>query len=145
MAEYPRANDSFPLDARSTHTNSAAVRETSARENDAALLALDKRFEALTAELDRNQSELGREALANHVEVTLARLDPIERAIMETPAGTIVGLGVKARHTAYVLSQYWEAPIDRIDWDARAVRLLIEAICDVAHIPLLLRSLKNDD
>jgi hypothetical protein len=67
------------------------------------------------------------------IESILARLYPIEQAIMRTPACTIAALGVKARHAAYVLSQYWEAPIDRIDWDARAVRLPIEAVCDVAH------------
>jgi hypothetical protein len=33
--------------------------------------------------------------------------------------------------------EYWEASIDRIDWDARTVRLLIDAVCDVAHAPLL--------
>jgi hypothetical protein len=62
------------------------------------------------------REEVGREALTKEVEATLARLAPIERAIMEMPACTIAGLGVKARHAAYVLSQYWEAPID---WDAR--------------------------
>jgi hypothetical protein len=39
-----------------------------------------------------------------------------------------------------VLSQYWEAPIDRIDWDARAVPLLIEAVCDVARTLLPFRT-----
>src|SRR5882724_11140199 len=60
------------------------------------------------------------------------------------PACTLAGLGVKARHAANVLSQYWETPIDQIDWDARAVRLLIEAVCDVAHTPLLLRNLRDE-
>jgi hypothetical protein len=59
----------------------------------------------------------------------LANLDPIERAITQTPAYTIGGLRVKARHAAYVVEHYWEAPVDKIDWDARVVRLLIEAIC----------------
>jgi hypothetical protein len=27
------------------------------------------------------------------------------------------------------VSHYWEAPVDHIDWDARVIRLLIEAIC----------------
>jgi hypothetical protein len=53
---------------------------------------------------------------------------------MQTPARTITGLGVKARRAAYVMSQYWEAPIDQIDWDARAVRLLIEAVCEIAGV-----------
>jgi hypothetical protein len=47
------------------------------------------------------------EAGTGQVEAILARLDPIERAIMATPARTIAGLGVKARHAAYVTSQYW--------------------------------------
>jgi hypothetical protein len=64
----------------------------------------------------------------------LASLEPIEQAIMAMPARTIVGLGVKARHAAYVISEHWDAPIDQIDWDARAVRSLIEAVCDVASI-----------
>src|ERR1700716_4554740 len=35
---------------------------------------------------------------------------------------TVAGLGVKARHAAYAVSEHWEAPIDRINWDAQAVR-----------------------
>jgi hypothetical protein len=62
----------------------------------------------------------------------LARLQPIERAIMQTPVYTITGLGVKARHAAYVMSKYWEAPADQIDCDEQVVRLLIEAICKLA-------------
>jgi hypothetical protein len=75
-------------------------------------------------------------AQAKRVEVILARLDPIERAIMAAPACTIVGLGVKARHAAYVMSQYWEEPAGKVDWEAQVVRLLIEAVCDVARTPL---------
>lgn len=55
---------------------------------------------------------------------------------MQTPACTIAGLGVKARHATYVMSQYWEEPIDRIDWDARVMRSLIEAVCRFANLPL---------
>jgi hypothetical protein len=67
-----------------------------------------------------------------HIEAALARLEPIERAIMATPAQTVVGLGVKARHAAYVISEYWAEPLEKADWDRRAVRLLIEAVCVVA-------------
>jgi len=80
------------------------------------------------------------EAHAKRVEAILARLYPIERAIMEAPAYSIVGLGVKARHAAYVMSQYWEEPTDKIDWEAQAIRLLIEAVCDVARTPLSFRT-----
>ena len=63
---------------------------------------------------------------------------------MQMSACTIAGLGVKARHAAYLMSQYWEVPMDRIDWDARAVRLLIEAVCDVARTPLPLRDVREN-
>jgi hypothetical protein len=69
------------------------------------------------------------------IEAMLANLAPIEQAIMAIPAQTIAELGVKARHAAYVMPEYWETPIDEIDWDARAVRFLIEAVCDLAHMP----------
>jgi hypothetical protein len=72
----------------------------------------------------------------------LGRLAPIERAL---PARTIAGLGVKARHDAYVMSQHWEEPVDQIDWEAKAVRLLIEAVCEVARMPLPFRTSKVDE
>jgi hypothetical protein len=145
MAEMPETGSPSRLGEPSDDIIATTLSGTSARENDAALLALEKRFDALAAKLDREPGEVGSEARTKEAEAILADLDPIERAIMETPACTIAGLGVKARHAAYVLSQYWEAPIDRIDWDARAVRLLIEAICDVAHTPLLFRNLRDNE
>jgi hypothetical protein len=72
----------------------------------------------------------------SRTEAVLARLYPVELTILATSARTIADLGVKARHAAYVLSEYWEAPINHLDWDARTVRLLIEAICNVAGTPL---------
>jgi len=70
------------------------------------------------------------------IEAALARLEPIERAIMAMPAQTVVGLGVKARHAAYVISECWAEPQETTDWNRRAVRLLIEAVCVVAGRPL---------
>jgi hypothetical protein len=70
------------------------------------------------------------------LEAALTRLAPVEQAIMATPAQTVLGLGVKARHAAYVLSEYWAEPLEKADWDRRAVRLLIEAVCLVAGRPL---------
>jgi hypothetical protein len=130
-------------------------------DDDAPLLMLEVQFNALMAELTTAQrvnrescpdqgsfvqhgvrtgvdTPADHEAETRQLEAILARLDPIERAIMTTPARTIAGLGVKARHAAHVTSQYWSEPIDKIDWEARAVRLLIEAVCNIAHAPLLL-------
>ena len=135
--------------------------------DDSALLALERQFNEVAADLVAAQrasdalaacsasrssdqcSEWPRarandETGTTQVEAILARLSPIEQAIMATPAVTIVGLGVKARHAAYVMSEYWDAPIDRIDWDARAVRLLIEAVCNVAQVRLPLCEAAGD-
>jgi hypothetical protein len=73
---------------------------------------------------------------SERLEAALARLEPIERAIIATPAQTVVGLGVKARHAAHVISDYWAEPLEKVDWDRRAVRLLIEAVCLMAGRPL---------
>lgn len=64
---------------------------------------------------------------------------------MGTSAYTMAGLGVKARHAAYVVSEYWEEPIDKIDWEGKAVRLLIEAVCELARVPLPFRNSKPDE
>ncbi|WP_316215113.1 hypothetical protein [Bradyrhizobium sp. SZCCHNR2035] len=115
---------------------------TTSTDLDAGLSALEKQFITLAAELDREPADLGErvgEYLTAEDEAVLARLDPIERAIMETPAYTVRGLSVKARHLAYVLSEYWEAPIDQIEWQGRAIRLLVEAICNIADAPLHIR------
>jgi hypothetical protein len=136
--------------------------------DDSALLTLERQFNEVAADLfavqrvrdtlvacsvsrsSESRSELLRpeyseEVRTRQVETILARLDPIERAIMATPARTIAGLGVKARHAAYVVSQCWEKPVDQIDWEAKAVRLLIEAACEVAHMPLPFRTLRVDE
>jgi uncharacterized protein DUF5615 len=51
----------------------------------------------------------------------------------------------RARHAAHVISQYWDFPIDKIDWDAQTIRLLIEAVCDFAHKPLPSHNLKGGE
>lgn len=130
--------------------NSAPVKPL---QDDFALLALDKKFRALLSEVSAVQREharaigaAGRQLPKNvlsdgattqrQIESVLGRLAPIEQAIMATPARTIAGLGIKARHAAYVVSEYWDAPVEQIDWDTRAVRLLIEAVCKAAGVSL---------
>jgi hypothetical protein len=130
-------------------------------DDDLALLALETQFNALTAELTALQSACnshqeiaccsddrpsaeevlrsGAQDLPDQdakVEAILARLYPVERAIMTTPARSIDGLGVKARHAAHVMSEYWTAPVAQIDWDAQVVRHLIESVCSLANVRL---------
>jgi hypothetical protein len=123
-------------------------------DDDAGLLALEAEFNRLVAELvaARNasaaavgsarrslvdvSSDADQENDVRKAEAILARLYPIEQAIMTTPARTIAGLGVKARHAVYVVSQYWDAPINQIDWDARTIRLLIESVCNFTGTPV---------
>jgi hypothetical protein len=119
------------------------------------LVALGSQFEALSTELAALQNgtvvtfapaaapgeELNDETAihpsAERIEAILTLLDPIERAIMTTPAASVVGLGVKARHAAHVLSHYWIDSAHTLDWDVRAVRLLIESTCSVAGVDVL--------
>jgi hypothetical protein len=125
-------------------------------EVDSPLLALGDQFNSLLAELtavrdasdastsNSFQRDLQMEASAGtnldnrtrEAEAILARLYPIELTILSTPARTLADLGIKARHAAYVMSEYWETPINQLDWDARTARLLIEAICNLAGMPL---------
>jgi hypothetical protein len=135
------------------------------QDGDACLLTLEEQFDELVRELlaaqptgielaaclhqqslrhDGERAGIDADARMKQAEAILARLYPIEQAIMQTRARTIAGLGVKARHAAYVMSQYWEEPIDKIDWEAQAMRQLIEAVCDFARTPLPFRSATND-
>jgi hypothetical protein len=136
----------------------------SPQDDDAGLLTLEERFDELVRELLairptgvelatclhqqslRHGVEAGIDAdtRMKQAEAILARLYPIEQAIMQTPARSIAGLGVKARHAAYVMSHYWEEPIHQIDWEAQAIRLLIEAVCDFARTPSPFQSVTSD-
>jgi hypothetical protein len=157
-----KMRDSRSLDGEdallgSSHSEHAAF-PAPPTNDDTGLVALETQFRCLLAELlaaqnvnaicsdgrvlVRGNLEADSSSLADpkKAEAILARLYPIERAIMATPARTIAGLGVKARHAAYVMSQYWDAPIDQIDWDARTIRLLIESVCDIAGTPVSCKS-----
>jgi hypothetical protein len=143
-------------------SSSATANAASDTDDDLALIALETQFNALTAELvalqgandtpaftccssdqtstaetlHRRVRERSDQDATRQAEAILARLYPVEQAIMATPARTIAGLGVKARHAAYVMSQYWTPPITEIDWHAKVVRLLIESVCRLANVPL---------
>jgi hypothetical protein len=136
------------------HSKSILTQGTTGGDPDAVLLALGRRFDSLSAELatlqqrdealssaairiDGFHGEEVERASLERIEAILTSLDPIERAIMAMPATTIEGLGVKARHAAHVFSNYWTETPEQLDWDARAVRLLIEAACSVAGVRLL--------
>jgi hypothetical protein len=127
--------------------------------NESALIALAEQFDTLVAELSTVQgptdgsinalqpgsqptTEAGEDSNAgvSRTEAVLARLYPVELSILATPASTTADLGVKARHAAYVLSEYWEAPVEQLDWDARTIRLLIEAICSFTGTRLPFRT-----
>jgi hypothetical protein len=125
---------------------------------DAELAALGQEFEALSAKLAelvvlqrqevvalnrvvQRSERLNGEGMISpsveRIEALLKLLEPIERAIIAMPAVSVVGLGVKARHAAHVLSHYWTDSPERLDWDAQAVRRLIESTCTVAGVALL--------
>jgi hypothetical protein len=123
------------MDSRSSIPGSIdlQVEET---DDDSNLIALGRQFEEIAAKVRNLYNSAPASDHVEVIEAMLGRLEPIERAIMATPARTVAGLGAKARHAAYVMSEYWDAPIDKIDWEARAVRLLIEAVCESAGLSL---------
>jgi hypothetical protein len=142
--------ETAPIDSSPSEANGSNM---TPGDDNTGLLALEMQINRIVAELRAAQGlktrpEAGSEPEAGdhkvEVESILARLYPVEQRIMQTPARTIAGLAVKPRHAAYVMSQHWEVPADRIDWHARAVRLLIEAVCHVAHAPLLIREDVSD-
>jgi hypothetical protein len=111
--------------------------------DDNALVALERQFNAIAAQMvayepERRLNSRGSdgEPFLAELEAILDRLDPIGSAIMGTPAQSVVGLAVKARHAAYLVSHYWSEPIERMDLHRRAVRLLIEQVCRLAGVPL---------
>ncbi|MGJ5040672.1 hypothetical protein [Bradyrhizobium sp. HKCCYLRH1062] len=144
----PSSQPSFKSQARvasgrrgADNPNIASRRATSdlanlgfkATDDDSGLIVLGKQLEEAIAKIRALYDPASPDHL-ERIETMLASLLPVEQAIIATPARTIAGLGVKARHAAYVISEHWDAPIDQIDWDARAVRSLIEAVYDVASM-----------
>jgi hypothetical protein len=115
--------DRQSFDAVTVPIGSSPSEANASADDEAGLLALEMEFNTIVAELRAAHGmkmclETGSEPEARDHEVEvesiiLARLYPVEQRIMQTPARTIAGLAVKARDAAYVMSQYWEVPIDR--------------------------------
>jgi hypothetical protein len=163
--EMPDSQSSDRANAPVGSPPSEVTAPASPQDGDAGLLTLEEQFDELVRELlaahptgielatclhqpslrhDVEPVDIDADTGMKQAEAILARLYPIEQAIMQTRARTIAGLGVKARHAAYVMSQYWEEPIDKIDWEAQAIRQLIEAVCDFARTALPFRSETSD-
>ncbi|WP_316171401.1 MULTISPECIES: hypothetical protein [unclassified Bradyrhizobium] len=137
-----RVGDDKGLLALGAQLDDLVAQLLAAQEANGELVASSDRLPAAPGHVSAGSKEnaaVSEMTQAKYVEAILERLYPVERAIMAAPASSIVDLGVKARHAAYVMSQYWEEPTDKIDWEAQAVRLLIEAVCDVARTPLPFR------
>ncbi|MGJ5084427.1 hypothetical protein ACQR06_02755 [Bradyrhizobium sp. HKCCYLRH1065] len=107
-----------------------------ANADDSDLISLGRQLEETMAKIRTMYDPASPDHHIEQIESMLAGVAPVQEAIMATPARTVAGLGVKARHAAYVMSRFWEAPIDQIDLEDRAIRLLIEAICAMANMPL---------
>jgi hypothetical protein len=72
---------------------------------DTILIELGEQFDAIVAEVEVLYRQTEPDGSVEGLEATLARLEPIEHAIMAMTAQTLAGLGVKARHAAYVISE----------------------------------------
>jgi hypothetical protein len=153
---FPSLNEaqtSSPADPRGGDCASAS-RPWSARlvdlrievtDDDSNLIVLGKKLEEAVIKIQKLYDPACPYGHIELIEARLVSLARIEQAIMAIPAPTIASLGVKARHVAYVISKNWDARIEQIDWDARAVRSLIEAVCDVASIPFSFEPNLNED
>jgi hypothetical protein len=119
--------------------------------DDAALVALGQQFEALTAKIRTvEQRYISRVAkrrggdpeakAAQMIEALSSRLSSVEKAILAAPTPSLIGLGVKARLAADVVSDYWGRPLDNLPREARAVRCLIEGVCRAAGLALPVQS-----
>ena len=145
----PQTRSSSPSDLRGGDNASKAPRPSlpgpvdfrmEATDDDSDLIVLGKQFEDTVTRIRALYDPASPDDHLDLIEAMLVSLEPIEQAIMAIPARTIAGLGVKARHAAHVMSEHWDAPIGQIDWDARAVRFLIEAVCNMARTPLSFES-----
>jgi hypothetical protein len=104
------------------------------RRDDDKLLALGRQFDVALAKLLSLQ--MSDADAIGRIEQCLAGMEPIERAILAIPADGMAGVAIKARVAAHVVSNYWDVPLDHLDLDARAFRLLVEAVCSVAGVSL---------
>jgi len=72
------------------------------------LLALGRQFDAALAKLSSLQMDGADDTDATErIEAFLARMEPIERAIMVIAADGMAGVAVKARVAAHIVSNYW--------------------------------------
>jgi hypothetical protein len=104
------------------------------RRDDAELRVLGQQFDAAIRRL--GSLETNEAAPISRIEAFLASMEPLERAILAMPADGMAGIAVKARVAAHIVSNYWDVPLDRLDLDARAFRLLVEAVCNAAGVSL---------
>lgn len=63
------------------------------------------------------------------------RTDKLMRAIWDTPAHDLAGLGIKAKAAVLACNHYWDTPFAELDWEVKGSRALIEAVLDVAGLP----------
>jgi hypothetical protein len=121
-------------------------------DRDRALKTLEGQFNAIAAEmLAYERAYLARVAaeqragtrdtdsqlnsLLVELESILDRMDPIGRAILATMPSTVEGLAIQARYAAFLLSHYWDEPVDKMELHKKAIRILIEHVCRLAEVP----------
>jgi hypothetical protein len=115
--------------------------------DDAALVALGRQFETLTANIRVvEQNYISRVAkiggddpeaeAVQLIEALSSRLSSVEKEILAARTPNLIGLGVKARLAAEAVSDYWGQPLDNLPREARAVRCLIEDVCRAAGLSL---------
>jgi hypothetical protein len=87
-------------------------------------------------EYEKTGKEQNVEALFQKLESVNWQIDPIAREIRDTPAQTIAGLRAKAIDAIFLSWQLWEKSTPDLDWEQRALRSLLEAVCTLTGLDI---------
>ena len=77
------------------------------------------------------------------MDAELVNMEPIEIAVMNTPAHTLAGLRVKVQVAIFRNRHLWSAPRNKLDWHEEATRELIETACRLTGQSIPVETVSN--
>lgn len=81
-----------------------------------------------------NETDFGK--LGDAVDEIFQRLDKMSLAVSAMPARTVEDLAVKARFVFFHASNYWNGPLEYLDYPEQQARMFIEAALTAAKVPI---------
>jgi hypothetical protein len=100
--------------------------------------------ERFVAELERAEVECGRKGMEDKIEALNHQLGPICDAIMDSSAHSPAALRAKAMVSIYALDHAWQRPANDLDWNDKAARSIIEAVCRLVGLQVPAEQLDDD-